>query len=225
MDHSFRRSEELAQYSNLDTFTEQALKMILSPKVKSAFDLSQEPQKIKEAYGLHGFGQSVLLARRLVENGCRFVTAAGYKFNEWDTPADNDKKHSESLVPQLDQSLSVLLQDLSQRGLLESTLVIAMGEFGRTPHQNINGGRDHWPQCWSLALGGGGIRGGQIIGSSDATGASIADRMVTIGELAATVYKAFGIDWKKEYPSPIGRPVKIANSIDDVTGEPVLELL
>jgi len=100
-----------------------------------------------------------------------------------------------------------------------------MGEFGRTPHQNINGGRDHWPQCWSLALGGGGIRGGQIIGSSDATGASIADRMVTIGELAATVYKAFGIDWKKEYPSPIGRPVKIANSIDDVTGEPVLELL
>jgi uncharacterized protein (DUF1501 family) len=225
VDQSFRKTEELAQYSNLDKFTEQALNMILSPKVKSAFDLSQEPQKTKEAYGLHRFGQSVLLSRRLVENGCRFVTAAGNKTNEWDTHTENDKKHSETLVPQLDQSLSVLLRDLSDIGLLESTLVIAMGEFGRTPHQNINGGRDHWPQCWSLALGGGGIRGGQIIGGSDATGASIADRMVTIGELAATVYKAFGIDWKKEYASPIGRPVKIANSIDDVTGEPILELL
>ncbi len=225
VDRSFRRTEELAQYSNLDTFTDQALQMILSPAVRKAFDLSEEPEKMKQGYGLHGFGQSVLLARRLVENGCRFVTAAGYKFNEWDTHAGNDKKHAESLVPQLDQSLSFLLEDLSQRGMLESTLVIAMGEFGRTPHHNANGGRDHWPQCWSLALGGGGIVGGQLVGASDATGAAIADRMITIGELAATVYKAFGIDWKKEYVSPIGRPVKIANSINDVTGEPIPELL
>jgi uncharacterized protein (DUF1501 family) len=186
---------------------------------------SQETQKTKEAYGLHGFAQSVLPARRLVENGWRFVTAAGYKFNEWDTHADNDKKHSETLVPQLDQNLSFLLQDLSEGGLLGSTLVIAMGEFGRTPHQNINGGRDHWPECWSLALAGGGIRGGQIVGGGDATGSLIADRVVTIGDLAATVYKTFGIDWKKKYPSPIGRPIKIANSIDDMTGEPVLERL
>src|ERR1051326_4727264 len=111
VDRSFRETEELAQYSNLDKFTDQALNMILSPKVKNAFDLSQEAQETKEAYGRHKFGQSVLLARRLVENGCRFVTAAGYDFNEWDTHAENDKKHGETLVPQLDQSLSVLLQD------------------------------------------------------------------------------------------------------------------
>jgi hypothetical protein len=225
VDRSFRQTEEIAQYASLDAFTEQALKMILSPDVRRAFDLAQEPESVKEAYGLNGFGQSVLLARRLVESGCRFVTAAGYKFNEWDTHVGNDQKHSETLVPQLDRALSTLLEDLKQRGLLESTIVIAMGEFGRTPDHNANAGRDHWPQCWSLALGGGGIRAGQIVGASDERGAQIAARLTTVGDLSATIYKAFGIDWKKEYMSPIGRPIKIANSIDDVTGEPIKELL
>ena len=145
VDRSFRETEEMSEYLNLDTFAEQALQMILSPAVKKAFDLSQESEKTKMAYGLHGFGQSVLLARRLIENGCRFVTAAGYKFNEWDTHVGNDKKHRETLVPQLDQTLSCLLEDLKERGLLESTIVVAMGEFGRTPHHNANAGRDHWP--------------------------------------------------------------------------------
>ncbi|MBM3773569.1 MAG: DUF1501 domain-containing protein [Acidobacteria bacterium] len=221
VDRSFRQIEESAEYANMDRFSEQALKMILSPEVRKAFDLSQEPQKVKESYGLHGLGQSVLLARRLVENGCRFVTAAGNQVNDWDTHVLNDKKHGETLVPQLDQSFAYLLEDLEQRGLLESTLVIAMGEFGRTPHHNANGGRDHWPQCWSLALGGGGIRGGQVIGASDERGAKVSGPVTSIGDLAATIYKAFGIDWKKEYMSPIGRPVKIANAFNDVTGEPI----
>ena len=225
VDQSFRDIEDMAQYAHMDQFQEEALKMILSPAVHKAFDLSEEPDRIKESYGLHGFGQSVLLARRLVEHGCRFVTAAGYKWNEWDTHKANDDSHRDTLVPQLDQSLSFLLQDLEQRGLLESTLVIAMGEFGRTPHHNAQAGRDHWPQCWSLALGGGGIQGGQVIGSSDEQGANIQGTKTPIGDLAATIYKAFGIDWTKEIMSPIGRPVKIANSLDDVTGQPIEGLI
>jgi hypothetical protein len=225
VDQLYRQTEGMATSTKMDAFTEQALKMILSPSVKQAFDLSQETEKTKEAYGKNGFGQSVLLARRLVEGGCRFVTAAGYKAGEWDTHKSNDKLMRDSLVPFLDQALSTLLEDLEQRGLLESTVVIAMGEFGRTPHINADKGRDHWPHCWSLALGGGGIRGGQVIGSSDERGAQIADRTVTIGDLFATVYKAFGIDWTKEYMTPIGRPIKIANSINDTTGEPIEELV
>ena len=225
VEQEYRRKQELAEFAKMDSFTEQALNMIVSPEVREAFDLSQESEKTMEAYGRHGFGQSVLLARRLVESGCRFVTASGYKYQQWDTHGDNDKKHREDLVPKLDQALSTLLQDLEQRGLLESTVVIAMGEFGRTPHVNPDNGRDHWPQCWSMVLGGGGIRGGQVIGASDERGAQVAEGMVTIGDLFATVYKAFGIDWTKTYMTPIGRTVKIANSINDKTGKPLEALV
>ena len=100
-----------------------------------------------------------------------------------------------------------------------------MGEFGRTPTINPNLGRDHWPNCWSLALTGGGIKTGQVVGSSDEKGFNVTDRVVTMGDLYATIYKALGIDWRKEYMSPIGRPIKIANSLDDRTGEPIAELL
>ena len=109
--------------------------------------------------------------------------------------------------------------------MLDSTIVLVMGEFGRTPDLNPSGGRDHYPTCWSLAIGGGGIRGGQVVGASDERGALVASRMVTMGDIFATVYKAFGIDWTKEYMTPVGRPVKIANSEDDHTGEPVTELV
>ena len=128
-------------------------------------------------------------------------------------------------MPKLDQSLSTLLTDLEERGLLESTVVIAMGEFGRTPNMNQNGGRDHYPSCWSLVLGGGGIRGGHVVGASDERAAEVAERMVSMGDVFATIYKAFGIDWKKEYMSPIGRPIKIANAIGDITGVPIEELV
>ena len=225
VDRLFREKEEMAEYANMDSFTDQALQLILSPNVKKAFDMSQESEKTKERYGKTGFGQSVLLSRRLVEAGCRFVTAAGYKYNAWDAHKENDKNHREVLVPPFDQAMSALLKDLDQRGLLESTVVIALGEFGRTPHINPNNGRDHWPHCWSLALGGGGIRGGQVVGASDDRGAYVADRMVTMGDVFATIYKAFGIDWTKTYMTPIGRPIKIANSINDKTGEPLDELV
>ena len=145
---------------------------------------------------------------------------------EWDLcHVENDKYNRDLLAPPLDQALSALMKDLDQRGLLESTLVVAMGEFGRTPHVNPRGGRDHWPHCWSMVLGGGGIQGGQVIGASDERGARVADRMVTIGDLFATVYKALGIDWTKEYMTPIQRPVKIANSIGGESGLPIEGLI
>jgi len=225
VDRLYRQKMELAEYGNLDTVTERALQTILSPTVKKAFDLSKESDKTKEAYGTHGFGQSVLLARRMVEAGSRFVTAAGFEFNEWDTHGNSDKRHRDQLTPKLDQTLSTLLEDLEQRGLLKSTIVLVMGEFGRTPNLNPSGGRDHYPACWSLAVGGGGVRGGQIVGASDERGAQVASRMVTMGDLFATLYKAFGIDWTKEYMTPIGRPIKIANAVGDVTGTPISELV
>ncbi|MBM3801347.1 MAG: DUF1501 domain-containing protein [Acidimicrobiia bacterium] len=224
-DHLYRQKVERAEHANMDTFREQALNMILTPAVREAFDLSKESDRIKATYGRSGFGQSLLLARRLVEAGSRFVTAAGYKFNAWDTHGNNNKNHRDELVPLLDQALSALLEDLEQRGLLESTVVLAMGEFGRTPTLNPGYGRDHWNHCWSLVLGGGGIKGGQVIGASDEKGAYVAERMVTMGDIYATIYKAFGIDWEKTYMHPIGRPMKIANSIDDMTGTPMKELI
>ena len=224
-DHLYRRKRELAEYGNLDAFTEQALNMILSPEVRDAFDLSRESEETRDEYGRSPFGQSVLLARRMVESGSRFVTAVGYGKADWDTHDDNDERLRDKLMPPLDQALSALLQDLDERGLLESTVVLVMGEFGRTPHVNPNNGRDHWPHCWSLALGGGGIRGGQVVGASDERGAYVAERMVTMGDVFATIYKAMGIDWTKTYMHPIGRPIKIANSIGDKTGVPIEEII
>ncbi len=225
VDSLYRQKVKEVEYAKMDRFTDAAWRMILSPNVRKAFDLSKETEKVKDAYGRHPFGQSVLLARRLVEAGARFVTAAGYKTIEWDTHGENDKGHRDKLCPSFDQACSTLLEDLDQRGLLESTVVIAMGEFGRTPHINPKAGRDHWPQCWSLVLGGGGIQGGHVIGASDSEGGYVADRMITMGDIYATIYKAFGIDWEKTYMTPIGRPVKIANSIDDKTGVPIRELV
>lgn len=223
-DQQHRQKVQMAEHLDLDTFQEKALDMIMSPTVRDAFDLSREPEKMRDGYGRDGVGRSLLMARRLVEAGSRFVTANGFGFNIWDTHGANDRKHAE-LVPRLDKVLAFLLEDLDQRGLLESTVVLVMGEFGRTPHLNSGHGRDHWPYCWSMAMAGGGIRGGQVVGVSDDRAAYVAERRVTMGDLHATIYKAFGIDWTKEYMSPIGRPVKIANSVDDETGVPVSELV
>jgi hypothetical protein len=225
VDRNFRQKEELAEFAKMDAFEEQALKMLLDPHVKQAFDLSQESDKTKDRYGRDRVGQSVLLARRLVESGCRFVTAAGYKHGQWDTHNDNESRLRTTLAPMLDRSLSALMEDLKQRGLLDSTVVLVTGEFGRTPVINPKGGRDHWPDCWSLLVGGGGIAGGRIVGASDKTGAYVADKPVSIGDLYATVYKAMGIDWTKTYMSPISRPVYIANGFDDTPGAPVKDLI
>lgn len=228
VDQLYRQRVKRAEHTSMDAFRSQAWNMILSPSVRKAFDLSKESETTRDAYGRNTFGQSVLIARRMVEAGSRFVTALDLNRPEtgrdWDTHFGNDYQHRDYLVPVVDQTLSALLEDLKQRGLLESTVVVVTGEFGRTHDLNVGGGRDHWCHCFSVVLGGGGIRGGQVIGSSDERGAYVADRMVTIGDLLATIYKAFGIDWTKEYMHPIGRPLKIANSINDETGIPIEEL-
>jgi hypothetical protein len=225
VDRRYRNLYRNAEHADMDGFTAQAWKMLLNPEVRNAFDLSKEPEKLRDKYGRDAVGQSALLARRLVEAGTRFVTAAGFHSNSWDTHAKNDEGHRDRLCPPLDRTLSVLVDDLKDRGLLDTTIVLAMGEFGRTPFVNPDLGRDHWPTCWSLVAGGGGIRGGQVIGASDENGAYVADRATSMGDLFATIYKAFGIDWTKEYDTPVGRPIKIANSVEDETGKPIAELL
>jgi len=225
VDRRYRAMNETADHANMDAFTAQAMKMILTPAVRDAFDISKEPEKLKERYGKDSIGMSCLMARRLVEAGARIVTAAGYHGTSWDTHSNNDVSHRDRLCPTLDRTLTALVDDLDERGLLETTIVIAMGEFGRTPVINPNLGRDHWPACWSLAITGGGIKVGQALGRTDEKGYNVVERVVTMGDLYATVYKLMGVDYTKEIMSPIGRPVKISNSLDDRTGEPVSELI
>jgi hypothetical protein len=225
VDQVYREKVETAEFVNADRFTEQAWNMILSPAVREAFDISKEPEKVREAYGHNAFGQSVLLARRLLEAGSRFITAGGFKGQAWDTHYDNDRLMRDQLSPYFDQTFSTLVEDLHQRGLLQSTILIVMGEFGRTADVNLDGGRDHWAECWSMLLGGGGLRGGTVVGASDAEGAYVADRMVSMGDVFASIYKAMGVDWHTEYIHPVGRPIKIANSFNDLTGTPVKELI
>jgi len=227
VDRLFRRKEQMAEFSTLDQYTEQALGMLLSPNVKKAFDLTQESDETKDAYGRNKVGLSALLSRRLVEAGARFVTVTGSpkSYADWDTHADNNKTMRESLGPVLDQTLPTLLEDLKQRGLLETTVVLVMGEFGRTPDINTQAGRDHYPDCWSMLLGGGGIEGGQVIGASDEKAAHPIERPTSMGEVFATVYKAFGIDYTKTYMTPVGRPIYIANGFEDQLGHPIPELI
>ena len=142
VDRRYRELNDTVEHTNMDAFTAQAWKMILTPAVREAFDLSKESDRMKERYGKDSIGQSCLLARRLVEAGSRFVTAAGYHSTSWDTHSDNDKGHRDRLTPPLDRTLTALVEDLDERGLLDSTLVVAMGEFGRTPIINANLGRD-----------------------------------------------------------------------------------
>ena len=225
VDRMYRNKVESAEHAKMDTFTEKAWEMLLTPGVQKAFDLSRESEKTRDAYGRDSVGQSLLLARRLVESGTRFVTAAGFHGNSWDTHSNNDKGHKDRLTPPLDHSLSALIDDLVARGLYDETIVVVLGEFGRTPDINPGLGRDHWPQCWSLAIGGGGLNTGLTVGKSDDRAATVVERKTSIGDLFATIYKAMGIDWTKEYMTPVGRPIKIANSFEDTTGEPVSELV
>jgi uncharacterized protein (DUF1501 family) len=174
----------------------------LTPPARTAFDLEAERPTLRDAYGRNTFGQSCLLARRLVEAGVRVVTVNMFEtvFNRvtWDChgsrPFSTLDDYARELLPTLDTALSALLDDLDRRGLLETTLVVATGEFGRTPRLNPSGGRDHWPGVWSALLAGGGVRGGQVIGRSDADGGSPADRPVTPPELLATIYRSLAID-------------------------------
>jgi uncharacterized protein (DUF1501 family) len=212
----FSRRQDAAATVESDPDLERAYNLIASPEAKRAFELSDEPPSMRDRYGRgggNGIGQCCLLARRLVERGVPFVTVNS---SGWDThqniihlkeryPTDGNAH-----LPALDRALSALLMDLSERELLDQTLVVVMGEFGRTPKINANGGRDHWPNVFSVALAGGGIRGGQIIGSSDSLGEYPRDNPVTPSDLAATIYTLLGIDPAHELHTSDGRPVRVA---------------
>ncbi len=212
----FSRANDASALSNSDPDLEQAYNLIASPSAKGAFKLSDEPESVRNRYGRTGgnsIGQSCLLARRLVERGVPFVTVNS---EGWDThqnimqlkqryPTDRNAH-----LPSLDRALSALVQDLSDRGMLDETLVVVMGEFGRTPKINSVGGRDHWPNVFSVALAGGGVAGGQVIGSSDSLGELPDDNPITPSDLAATIYSLLGIDPAHELHTSDGRPVRVA---------------
>ncbi|TWT58165.1 hypothetical protein KOR42_15360 [Thalassoglobus neptunius] len=206
------------------TAYQQAVQMMNS-KAMSAFNLDEEPTELREAYGRNRFGQGCLLARRLVERGVPFVEVAlggpnGENQIGWDTHAENFSAVS-ALCGTLDPAWSTLIQDLNDRGLLESTTIVWMGEFGRTPGINAQTGRDHFPNAWSTVLGGGGIRGGQVFGATNESGMEVADQPVAVNQLIATIMAAMGIDHTNQNMSSVGRPIRLAEP--DV--EPIKELL
>jgi hypothetical protein len=202
----------------------QAVRMMRSEAVK-AFDLAQEEDELRDAYGRNQFGQGCLLARRLVERGVPFVEVSlngvqGGQGLGWDTH-QNNFDDVQKLSGVLDPAWGTLLEDLKTRGLLDSTLIIWMGEFGRTPKINENKGRDHFPAAWSTVLCGGGIRGGQVIGKSSPDGMTVADRPVAVSDFLATACLAIGIDPMTQNNSNVGRPIRIA----DPAAKPLKELL
>jgi hypothetical protein len=205
------QSEAAAEY---DLHRSQATALVTSGDSARAFDLAKEPRSVRERYGRHTWGQSHLLARRLVEHGTRFVTTVNGPSITWDTHLDNFGRLKNKLVPPMEQAYAALLDDLSERGLLDSTLVVWMGDFGRTPTINKDAGRDHWPQCYTVVLAGGGVRGGQTLGSSDKIGAHPADHPVTPADLHATIFKALGYDPHAiTYHTADGRPTLLSDGV------------
>ena len=188
----------------VDRFYEKAFDLVNSADAKKAFDLTQESAKLREEYG-SGYGQSCLLARRLVESGTRFVTISK---GGWDTHSNNFKSLRERLLPDLDRGFAALLRDLKDRGLLENTLVLWMGEFGRTPKVNKKAGRDHWPRGQSVVFAGA-VKGGQIVGKTDDKGQRPVERPVAPADMATTIYEILGIDHRKTYQTSTGRPIRI----------------
>ena len=214
--------EDSAEARGLDAYYEKAIGMLDSPKVRNAFDLSKEPQELRDAYGRTTYGQSCLLARRLVEAGVGFVNVyfdksiGGQKTDSggWDTHGFNDTRQYEILhkrhLPITDQTLPTLMNDLETRGLLDTTLVVWVGEFGRTPKINSNISRDHWPQCYTALLAGGGVKPGFLYGKSDKTGAYPASDPVTPDDLTATIYALMGIDPETEIHDALNRPLPLS---------------
>lgn len=202
------RNESLAVYRT------RAFELLMNEKVQHAFRLSSEPDSIRDRYGRSELGQSLLLARRLVESGVRFVNVNDRQINgqnvNWDSHERIFPRHKELLQP-VDVGLSALIEDLDSRGLLESTLIVAMGEFGRTPKINGNAGRDHWPNCYHVVLAGGGIHEGSTHGASDAIGAYPDQQPVTPGDLAATIFWRFGVAPEQIIHDRLGRPFRLAD--------------
>jgi len=227
-----QRLSEVSRTSTQQTFDvhrKKALELILSPDARRAFDLSQEPDRVRDRYGRFEMGQVFLLARRMIEAGVRFVTANAVSnpantglsaFQIWDTHFDHFRLYDSHLMPELDQALSALLSDLSDRGLLEETVVLVMGEFGRTPKINNapGGGRDHWSRAYSVLWAGGPIRGGQVFGRTDAIAGEVKDFPVRPDDLAATLYEALGIPADTVLPDIRQQPHRITE------GQPIRAL-
>ena len=219
LDAKFRERDTKGLFDDRERFFQEAESIIRSPAVKNAFDIAAEPEPLRNRYGRTPIGQGCLLARRLVEGGVRFATVNAARAI-WDTHSDNFSRCKDVLLPEFDAAFATLMEDLHQRGMLESTLVVVSGEFGRTPKVNPNAGRDHWPSVFSVLLAGAGIQGGQVYGSSDAVGGEPKDNPMSMEDLSATIYDRLGIDSDKEYHTPSGRPVRLANR-----GKPVREPL
>jgi hypothetical protein len=204
VDSLAKEMEKSAQFQRMDSFQEKAYGLILG-EAKKAFDMSQEKDELRDKYGRNRFGQSCLLARRLVENGVPFVTV---NMGGWDTHRDNFGIMKTQLMPMLDQGFAALMEDLHQRGLLESAVVVWYGEFGRTPKVSWEppwfGGRHHWGSVFSCVVAGGGFKGGSVVGSSDPRGERVKDRPVYPWDLNASIYKLLGIDPNDKLPHPQG---------------------
>ena len=216
------RSGAVARFDNR---SQQAFDLLRAGKARQAFKLDREPPAVRDRYGNNRFGQSVLLARRLVEAGVSLVQVNWTRMKEdtndspaWDNHQKNAFRCKNVLMPPMDRAYSALLDDLDQRGLLGETLVVCLGEFGRSPQINANAGRDHWAACNSVVLAGGGVRGGQVLGASDRTAAYPATAPVSPDDLAATVYHALGIDPHTQVRDALGRPLPLSD------GRPLHEL-
>ncbi len=219
LDELSAQSDALRPSSGKDPFAEQreqAFTMLLSGKVARAFEIHREDPKVRDRYGRHMFGQSLLLARRLVEAGVPIVQVNMGRVQTWDTHSGNFAALRDRLLPPTDRGVSALLDDLASLGLLDETLVIVTGEFGRTPrigastgNNNTKDGRDHWSRVFSAAFAGAGVQGGQVIGQSDRIGAYPASRPYSPGDLAATIYQALGIDPQTELRDRLNRPLQL----------------
>lgn len=209
VDEKFRQQDTTGTFETLDSYYQAAFELMKSPKAKQAFDIAQEPEKVRNEYGRTSMGQGCLLARRLVEAGVRFVSV-GKGDNAWDHHGTIFPSYANDFMPELDQCFSALVTDLEARGMLDTTLVLVTGEFGRTAEINVNNGRDHWPNCFSLVMAGAGVPAGQVVGSSDKDGMYVKDKPVEVPDLVATILRKTGIDYEREYVSNIGRPLRIA---------------
>jgi hypothetical protein len=216
VDRALRRIDGLASSRSMDAHYQRAFELLTSSNARTAFDLAQEPIGQREKYGDTPFGQGCLIARRLVEAGVRLVTVNWERDDAyWDTHKDNFVDLRTKLLPNFDRGLSTLLEDLGDRGLLDETLVVCLGEFGRTPQINANAGRDHWAPCNSILLAGAGVPSGCVFGASDRLAAYPARDPVTPEDIAATIYHLLGIDSSRRLPDPQSRrpPISTGNVI------------
>ncbi len=213
--HAWRTIDSEAKLNSYAPSVERAYSMVFNEKVHAAFDIAAEPDSVRDLYGRTQIGQGLLLARRLVEHGVRAVSIW---MGGWDTHSKNFTSLKEKLLPPLDRGFGALIADLDQRGLLDSTLVVQLGEFGRTPKVNKDAGRDHWPKAFSAALAGGGLKRGCVIGATDKHAAEVTDRPITVEDLSATIFTALGVDLHKVNHTPEGRPIAIVNG-----GKPVAD--